>query len=357
MAAEFTPQQIARLASMIGMRFSTVEQLRHAVTLGLQASLDTYTLAPNLTIRILELCQKVNAQSRIADLIVGLKQVNPHQQFAANLDAFLAGTLSTAATVCGTLLVTEQPPLPIVNRRNLRSHLSQIISLNSGYQAISISGPSASGKTHSKELILFVAKCVGVTSLHVNVMANDTKPRTLLNVVEQIALKVQPGQFAATLVADQPTDAQLAERFVSWLSGLSQNFEATGNRYWITFDGLDRAVAEPMRELLIPQLLRAIADGNLQNVKLFLLGDNGKRVRDARRIVLHEEAQPLTAVDIGTFLQEYAATQGWQLTQTQIDEAIRFIIANAVWPFDHQTMEEIRDRLELSIDKLLQGGE
>ena len=338
---------------MIGMQISTLERLQQSVILGLQTSLDNYTLASNLTLRILELCLKVNAQGRVADLIAGLKQVNPNPQFTADLEAFSAGTLSTAATVCGTLLVTEQPPLPVVNRRNLRGHLSQIMRPNVGYHAISISGPSACGKTHSKELIIFVAKCIGVTPIYVDVIGEDLRPRTLLNIVEQIAMKVQEGELARVL-ADQPTDAQLAERFVSWLSGLSQNFQRNGSRYWIIFDGLDREVAKPMRELLIAQLLLAIANGNLQNVKLFLLGDNGKRVRDARRIVLHEEAEPLTAADIGTFLQEYAATQGWQLLQSQIDDAMEFIISDAIPPFDHRTMEQIRDRLEQSIESLLQ---
>jgi hypothetical protein len=347
MAADYTPRQISRLARLISRRMD-LQRLKLAVTLGLGTELDNYSLAETLVGRILDLCNKVNTEGKIGELVAGLKQANPNPDLAADLDRFLLRGARGDAEACDALVVTELPPLPVVNRGRLRSHLGQMINPNSGYHVVSINGPKACGKTHSKELIRYVAKCIGVTPLHVNVMADQTQPRTLRQVMELIVFTLVQGGYEefTRLLSDQPTDAQAAERFVAWLSGRSQGFLANGNRYWISLDNLDRASAEAVRELLVPQFLRAIADGNLHNIKLFLLGDNGKRVREASAIVLHEEALNLPATEIRAFLQQYAASVDLAIPDDELDDAVAYIVGGNTWPFDHTAMEEIRERLD-----------
>src|SRR5205807_2019992 len=126
----------------------------------------------------------------------------------------------------------------------------------------------------------------------------------------------------------------------------------TGNQYWLIFDGLNQAAAASIRDILIPLLLQAVATDDLQNVKLFLLGDDCRRVRGARDNVLHEEDTPLTRQEIRLFLQSYAAGKGWSVDDSELDELTDFVVGTKQWPFDHVAMDEIRDRLPTALAML-----
>jgi hypothetical protein len=228
----------------------------------------------------------------------------------------------------------------------------RISAKGSNFHAVSVSGPAACGKTHSGQLIRYVAKCSGVTHKQVDVV-NALRALTLRQAFEQITLGLnQSFDELRKLLRDDPSDAQAAERFVAWLGGKSQEFAQAGNRFWLTFDGLNQAAAASVRDILVPLLLQAVATGDLQNVKLFLLGDDGRRVREASRYVLHEEATPLTRQEIRFFLQSYAAVRGWSIDDADLDQVTDFVVGTKQWPFDHIAMGEIRDRLEKALPML-----
>ncbi len=153
------------------------------------------------------------------------------------------------------------------------------------------------------------------------------------------------------LLNDDPTDAQAADRFVDWLVGNAAGFPP-GDEYWLALDGLNKDGAATVRDTLVPQLLKAVANGNLPQVKFFLLGDNGKRVRDARRIVLHEDTASLTAAEVRLFFRDFGAEKGWALSDADLDAMIRDAIGERQPPFDHTAMEEICDGVERNLVNL-----
>jgi hypothetical protein len=235
---------------------------------------------------------------------------------------------------------------------SLRSYLQNLIAAGSSYRVISIEGPTASGKTHSKRLIHHVAGFLGAVPVTIEV-AGEGRSLTLAEAMDKMALGLRQriGDVRA-LFPDSPTDARAAERFVDWISSLSRDFEATGIQYWIILDGLDRSGAGPVRELLVPLLLQSIADRNLVGVKLFLLGDDARRVGDARLIALHETAKPIDPPEISNFLSGCAAERGWQIGAPDLARLLQSVVGGAQWPFDHKALQSIRERLEKIVPRL-----
>jgi hypothetical protein len=355
MPAQFTPRQISKLTRLIDPAFPTLGQLQRAVQYGLGVQLTRYSMASNLPTVILDLCNQVNQEGRIAALIKGLKSENSDPVLHQALDAFLTPAQAGAAGPLDVLLVRELPPLALINRQTLRTHLSQLIVQGSGFRAVSVAGPTACGKTHSKELIRFVAENFSYQHVQIDVV-DGTATRTLREVLGKITLGLrQPFKTLSDLLPDEPTDAQAAERFVDWMGGLSQGFQQTGEQYWLTFDGLDRPGAAPVRDELIPNLLRALANDNLKNIKLFLLGDNSRRIREARRIALHEDALQITANEISLFFQNYAQRAGRQIPANDLTALVNHVVQNAQSPFDHSAMDAIGDRLETALSAIDQA--
>ena len=346
MASRLPPPQLGKLAVLIGPKFTPVT-LDIAVNLGLGVPLAHYSMLPRLSAVIVELCTLVNREGRIDELINGLKAANPNIELHAALDALLA-PVPIGPGLCQALLLRSVPPLTLINRDSLRGNLIQLTDAPA-FRAISISGPSACGKTHSKELIRLVAEAKSYTHVPIDVV-DDARTLTLRQVVDKItlALRCDFGQLKV-LLSDEPTDAQAAERFVDWISSQSRDFVLDGEQFWLIFDGLDRPGAASTRDNLVPMLLRAVANNSLQNVTLFLLGDNAKRIREARRIVLHEEATQMTRGEIRLFLKNYALSKGWAIPDNELDDLADYVIRGLSWPFDHTSMESISERIEIAL--------
>jgi hypothetical protein len=357
MPARFSPRQIGSLARLIQPNF-TIATLKSAVQFGLGTTLETYSTAPTLPALILELCNKVNAQDAIDGLINGLKDANPiNQPLHSALDTFMSRQAATG-DICGLLVLRPLPRLTMVNRQTLRSHLEQMTLPGSGFRVLSVTGPQACGKSHSRELIRLLAEHLGYHYVQIDV-AEETRVRSQVEVLEKITLNMrQPYSALTGLLLDNPSDARAAERFVDWIAGLSQNF-SPGEQFWLTFDGLDRSGAEPVRDNLVPALMKAVRDDALRSVRLFLLGDNGKRVRPARTVVLHEQVTNLARAELEAFFVAYAAQAGFALEAADRDGLVDHVVGNARWPLDHQALEDFAERMQealAQIDGLTDDG-
>jgi hypothetical protein len=361
MTAAYTPRQIAQLSARIADHF-TLPQLERAALIGLHTPLNHITLASNLPGVIFALCQEANRSSRMADFLRGLKDTEGaadterSQRLNAALDTFTVTGSLDGADPFATLLITELPPLPVVNRHSLRDYLRSLTNLDAGYGAISINGPGPCGKTYSKNLIRHIAGWKGATPLVIEVV-NESRALTLADTMKKIAtLLGHPLKDLAELLIDTPADARAAELFADSIAEPLRRAAEAGKQYWIVFDGLDRSAAAPVRDNLVPYLLKSIADGNLPALKLFLLGDDGTRIVDARHIVLHESAQTINPTEIGDFLTACAAAKGWDLKQQQQIQLLSYVIGGASPPFDHKALHGIRERLELILLRLCDPG-
>jgi hypothetical protein len=355
MASRFSPRQIGSLARLIQPNF-TPDTLALAVQLGLGKLIATYTTASSLPAKILELCNRVNAQDDIEQLVEGLKNANPNPTLHLALDAFIS--MQATGDVCGLLVLRPLPRVTMVNRQTLRSHLEQLTSPDSSFRVLSVIGPQACGKSHSRELIRLLAERLGYQYLLVDVV-DETHVRSQREVLEKISLHMGQKFSALTeLLPDNPSDARAAERFADWIAGLSKSF-TPGEQYWLTFDGLDRSGAEPVRDNLVPALMKVVQDDSLRGVRLFLLGDNGKRVRSARAVVLHEQATNLTRDELGSFFSAYATQAGLALGAEDRNDLITHVVGAATWPLNHQALEDFADRMEealAEIDALSDGS-
>jgi hypothetical protein len=351
MSAAYTPRQIAQLTARIADHF-TLPQLERAALIGLRTPVNHITLASNLPGVIFALCQEANRSSRMTDFLRGLKDTEGDadtersKRLNAALDTFTVTGSLEGADPFATLLITELPPVPVVNRLSLREYLRSLTNRDAAYGAISINGPSPCGKTYSKNLIRHIATWKGATPLVIEVV-NESRALTLIDTMKKIAkLLGQPLKDLAELLIDNPTDARAAELFVDSMAEPLRAAAEEGKQYWIVFDGLDRSAAGPVRDNLVPYLLKSIADGNVMALKVFLLGDDGTRIVDARHIVLHESAQTITQTEIGDFLTACAAQKGWDLKAQQQTQLLSYVIGGASPPFDHKALHGIRERLE-----------
>jgi len=350
--ATYTPLLITTLVGVIREHFS-LEALDQAVQLGLGATLQQYASGGALPDRILTLCRSVNAQGQIPALITGLRS-NPSPRLNEQLDAFLAGPITEDDY--GVMLVTQLPPIPMIDRVSLRGHLQSLLTQGAAYRAVSVEGPTASGKSHSAQLIRYFAAKLGATAISLQ-LVDGPRTLSLQDAMYQVALVMgRTVTEIQALAPDDPTDAQIAERFVAWLAGVSRAASLNGEQYWIILDGLDRLTAAPFRELLVPRLLTAAVEQSLHNVFLFLLGDNGTRVQRAQNYVLHEDATALTESDIKLYVETFAATKGIAFTGAEITALMKYIIGNEVSPFDHQALDGIVRRLTTVLKKLSNPG-
>jgi hypothetical protein len=352
--AIYTLFQVSTLAKIIKEHF-TLATLRAAVIRGFGVSLDVYSVEATLPRIIITLCRKVNEENRIADLVVGLKSVNPNPALHTSLDAFVAGPVAAGNTF-EVLMVSELPIVPVVNRNTLRGHIATLLAPGSSYRAISVDGPLACGKSHSAKLLRFVAKRLGARPITITV-ADEARTLSIVEAFHAIALGLNYKlEDINALLVDKPSDAQAAARFVSWLSGVSSAFVPTGEQVWIILDGLNRPTAAAFRDLLVPGLLLAAATDNLQHVTLFLLGDNGKRVTDARDIVLHESALTLTRDELATFLESVAEARGIKLQPAEAEALTQYVVGTTTPPYDHPAMDAIVERLTKAVPILRTTG-
>jgi hypothetical protein len=354
MSVVYTPPQIARLAQLIDKHF-VLEQLEPAVFIGLGRTVGAITRAPTVPGMILDVCQAANREERMAEFLEGLKSVtNPSQQnLHADFDIFSATGSYENTDPFATLLVTERPPVPVVNRQSLRECLRDLTNLEADYGAISIDGPRACGKTYSQNLIRHVAAWKGARAVVIEVVTESSALSLRATVDKITQLLGQPLLELNKLLRDQPSDAQTAGRFVDWIGGKSEKFGADGRQYWLLFDGLNHDAADPVRKCLVPPLLRAIANGNLLGVKVFLLGYDATRLGEAGRKVLHESARGIEETEIGDFITAFAAKHGWVLSKSDRSLLLSYIVGGAQSPFDHKALQGIRTRLETTLPRLI----
>src|SRR6476620_9669928 len=125
MTSRFSPRQIGSRARLIQPNF-TPEKVTQAVQLVLSKNIAVYTTASSLPTIILELCNKVNAQDGIEELVEGLKDAQPNPTLHLALDAFVS--MQATNDVCGLLVLRPLPRVAMVNRQTLRSHLEKLAS-------------------------------------------------------------------------------------------------------------------------------------------------------------------------------------------------------------------------------------
>jgi hypothetical protein len=98
MANELTPAQINALARLINPYFDKAS-LEFAVSNGLNSNLENYSLAENLPELIFQLCDEINREGRISELIEGLKRSNPNPTLHTKLDEFISAPSATVDSV------------------------------------------------------------------------------------------------------------------------------------------------------------------------------------------------------------------------------------------------------------------
>jgi Effector-associated domain 1 len=328
----------------------TVDKLRQIVKFRLDKDLETITLGPDKEAIVFTLVDWSDREGRLALLLAGLLAGNPHPDLAAACEAILAPRAminpNTGPEACQALLITELPPLPMINRQDLRSYLRQLAAPDSAFRAISVSGPRASGKSHCYYLLAHVAQTIGCEIALVD-LTPPLGPRSVIEVIESITaqMRLPAAEIDTHVLKDQPKDERLSRKFADWLAGYSRAFVGRGERWWLVFDGLDRPEATTVRELFVPYLLFSVAQSRLKNTAIMLLGDNAQRVVQARWCALHENARQLDRQDLRAFLSDYAAAKSIALRPDELEDMTNFVGENRPGPYDHEAMETITPRL------------
>jgi hypothetical protein len=88
-----------------------------------------------------------------------------------------------------------------------------------------------------------------------------------------------------------------------------------------------------------------VGQGRLTNTAIILLGDNAKRVGQARWCALHENTRQLDRQDLHDFLADCAVAKGLALRPEELETLTDFVSENSAGPYDHEAMEIISPRL------------
>lgn len=155
-------------------------------------------------------------------------------------------------------------------RPKLRELLRQFVENDelSG-NTVLITGPGASGKSHSWHLIRHIANLTaGVSPFRIDLAGRAVGERALADVYELLRqplnLDAHPSPFV-----DGPQDARAAGRLLELLRKVLANIAA---RHWLVVDGLDDPATPDDTVVFFYRLGLAVINGDMDKLSVFLLG-------------------------------------------------------------------------------------
>jgi len=158
----------------------------------------------------------------------------------------------------------------MVDRGPLRAKLQHLAASEEGIHILKVQGPSKSGKSHTFQLIRYLAERVGGFKMIFVDLAelSSAVGRDLLpeDLGEEIVLQMN---LSGVMPARQnELDSRWVRRFVAWLTG---ELQGRDDFYWIVLDSFTNTLVPAGVYELIQRLAEQV-EANLSQVRLILLG-------------------------------------------------------------------------------------
>lgn len=343
--------QVYKLQKLVLKHFS--DALEQVVFYKLDKPLSHFATGPDLEKVVFRLLIKLD-RDQVRLLIEGLKEHTESSEAHASLDEALGqgGAQNTdPSELWESLLISENPPIPFINRRTWRKMLEDAADTQKDYRALSITGSGPCGKSFSWHLLEKVADGFGFRTHMIDLKQAEW---TLKGACEEINafLKLSLVDMQQFTFSDSPTMVRVAQKFATWVSLHNDQLKTS---HWLVFDGLsETATAQTeVQRLLVPALLKKAEENKLRNLKIFLLGARADTVGNLHLWTRHEEVSSLKRNDIENFLIQYAKKKNQRLKPKELDELVDMITGGATFPFDLATMRRITSKTRMVIEEVI----
>jgi len=278
------PDQRARLLAALNDAFPTVASAEELALMATNKSLDQVALGADLSERIGVMIRRAEEEgwvARLLDQAILLRpEVAPLKALRVEFAALIVAERADHFAACRLLGNNF-----LVNRDSLRAGLHELADEESGIHIMAVQGPRGSGRTHSFQLVRYLAERIGF-----KVVWLDMEER----VRRAEAGKLEPEDLGRAIV-DQMGGLDLTHwperqgeqaarwnlRFCDWLTGLLKTSDCT---CWIVLDSFDRVLLQEGVEDLV-RLLAARIETNLSQLRLVLLGYQDERLEELRPLV------------------------------------------------------------------------
>ncbi len=228
--------------------------------------------------------------------------------------------------------------LPFFNRGQLREALGRPHMA----QGFIITGDTASGKTYSWNMIKMLAKKRQVRTIKV-----DLEDLVHVNCEPAEIMRVIVGRMGLD-AGDVPNEVfaqndRIGYMLTNWFVGLSQDFD---DEWWICIDGLDKPASGQGAADMIGNLAKVVNEGDLRNVRLFVLGANPRyplpsSVTDAFEA---ETASGVGRSVVRQHIYELAQAKQINIDHPQVDTLVNSLFDGLTSPIGHENMAEFKSR-------------
>jgi hypothetical protein len=201
----------------------------------------------------------------------------------------------------------------IVDRESSRARLKRMHAA-SGQCVMLLRGEANTGKTYTWHFLKTVSEQLGFPSIYVNLLRwseGATPLELMVNIASQLDATLTP---AFDAFAREPRKiAQL----VDWFTG---QVKQRGDRCWVFFDHLDKAIVRPEALSLITELVRSACD-DVADFRIVIAGL--PRENDLSPFDPVEESPPgVKREDVVRFFKAIAQQQGVELDEVAVGQAV-----------------------------------
>ena len=242
-----------------------------------------------------------------------------------------------------SLVIGTTPQRVFVNRTTLRSHLRTLVSTESSYRVLAISGEPDTGKSHSRSLIEHVAKASGVRIAYFDAAIPQPIEDACLQLADRMGMSdATIEDMEKRVLVDKADPARIGRKFASWLLNAT---EKLAERWWLIIDGLstpDNPHAI-LRDHLVGALLEVARDDDRSSrIVLILLGGEAPTDPFLSTLTLTDPREALRTDDISAFFRDYAARKGKALRDDEVAMLTEKLLGPGSGPLTPQQMRSLQ---------------
>nr|WP_042180577.1 hypothetical protein [Kibdelosporangium sp. MJ126-NF4]CEL14460.1 hypothetical protein [Kibdelosporangium sp. MJ126-NF4]CTQ88825.1 hypothetical protein [Kibdelosporangium sp. MJ126-NF4] len=214
----------------------------------------------------------------------------------------------------------------LLDRAELREHLVDMV-LRS-YPVLAITGEPGTGKSYSRHLIQHMA---GDPALDCEFKIIDLEDDVYdhVDMTTFMTMLCTRLGLAARFDVDTNTEQtrtarELVDIFVGRFAALPPRLR------WLFVDGLDRPHVPSGVHVVVAQLAREVEAGQLGETRLIVTGHPGDFAPSVLEVLRHEQLSGLTEAHVRAFFNGLAQHVGTSISDDQVSELVRTVVADAV---------------------------
>ena len=356
---QFEQTELVPLITLVNDGYTDIQFFEQVVAYAgknIQNYVGINTNKPN-TIRII--IYAANAEKWLTDLMTTIA-AHQHTQFNDSLHAEISRLQTLIDSRQQSQIMTggahPHEALKVYNRHFmnrglLRSNLDQPHT----NPIFSISGDSATGKSHTWYLVRHMAEGKNPRPKLINIPVDDLDDNEPSTIMEALALKM--GINTNTMPKDRlAQDSRISNKLVNWFIGQTHHLDQN-IQWWIALDGLDKTEVHSSASDLAGHMAKAIDKGELMRMHLYILGakPNYPLFQNSQAAITEETTSGIGRYEVREHIRKSAKLQNFDLSPESLDLLVDNLFEDLPTPLDHESIPEFFERYHQMVEKLLES--